>query len=212
MRRLFSLVLCVMMLCSMCALGSGGSSSSEDKDAPKVVNHHYVKWRYIGNGMHTSVCDYEDCDHVRYTKCSSIKVTHDGKTISICPVCGRYGKRGGSPIWHRVYSTWDYSSSPKGDFSSLVYLRPFGEDSNVLFCASFIYRFDGAPTYFDGYTSFMFGLSKSFRHAYTSANEIYAYLTNGKKTIPVETTYRPECYGLELTIPAGSWVLVVEER
>ncbi|MBR5010514.1 MAG: hypothetical protein IKY06_07695 [Clostridia bacterium] len=214
MRRLVSLILSILMLFSLCTmcLGEGTQAPNDKEETEEVIYHHFVKWHWHGNGTHLSVCDFDDCNYVRVVPCSSLTVEHDGKTLTFCPICGHYTGGRGNSVWNRVWQTWDYSSSPKGDFSTILYTRPFGGESSVLFCASLVFRYDGAPTYFDGYTTFMFGLSGPNRAAYTQASEINAYLTNGEETIPVETEYIPSLYALQLTIPAGSWMLVVEGK
>lgn len=211
MRRIISLILSVLMLFSLCALCLG-EETDEPNDKEEPVVHHFVKWSYRGDGTHISQCDYDGCGVWRITPCSPITVEHDGRTVSFCPVCGHYENGCPAVVWNRVWQTWNYSSSPQGDFSTILYTRPFGEDSSVLFCASFIYRYDGAPTYFDGYTTFMFGLTTPARDIFTTGGEVTAYLTNGSEKLETEVEYLPSLRALQLTIPEGSWMLVVEEK
>lgn len=141
MKRILSVLLCLVLLLGSVAF-AGGST-------PVCEHHYFDVWYYRREGIHRSVCKHEGCDFVPYVACGEMSADFEGKTLTVCPVCGHFGDTDGSYIPLVRADLYNYGKTPEGEFCVYRYDDPF-EDGSVKTALSVIFEKGGREEAYDG--------------------------------------------------------------
>ncbi len=141
MKRILTVLLCAVMLLGSVALATGM--------APVCESHYFDVWYYRRDGMHKSVCLHDGCGFICYVPCDGMSATFEGKTLTVCPVCGHYGEKDGSFIPYIRADLYNYNASPLGEICVYRYDDPF-EDGSVKAAISVIFEKAGVDEHYEG--------------------------------------------------------------
>lgn len=136
MKKLFSILLCLVMLLSCAAFAV-------------ETDHYFGVWEYRRAGLHKGTCINEGCDFVHYVPCSELTGEIDGKTFTVCPVCGHFPEKDGTFLTYITADLFGYSAAPIGEFCVYRYDDPF-EDGSVKAAFSVIFERAGEIESYDG--------------------------------------------------------------
>lgn len=179
MKKLLSVLLCLMMLLSCTAFAT----------APDTIDHYFGPWEYRHLGFHRGICQNEDCGFVLYIPCGELSADFEGKTFTVCPVCGHYGDKDGSFVPYNVRADlYAYNDAPMGELCVHCYDDPF-EDGSVKAAFSVIFEKGGLrETYEGGFRlTFPTVIEGEFTVVNASGEEVESSYENGLLTITCDT-------------------------
>lgn len=136
MKKTIAILLTAVLLCAavMTALAT-------------TPEHYMGLWHYRRNSEHKSFC--KTCGYVMYVPCEERTYEYDGRSITLCPVCGHIGDKDGIPAESSVL-VYDYANSPVGEICVHVYEAPFEGDESVLYALTSVFEKAGQTTAYRG--------------------------------------------------------------